>query len=159
VSHVSNPAELWHTTTVSPDAYKLRQTLFEVARRDSSGFPEIPVTVLLDREAGITDDGLIAWLLRDFDDARFVETLGEAAQDEIILLPVMSEDPDLGGSYVGQSFAIRSYGTESLMTPFDWLSWFTQRSTRSYTATTDTSILWLRIDVYDGSPIELRPAN
>jgi uncharacterized protein (TIGR03663 family) len=159
VSHVSNPAELWHTTTVLPDAYKLRETLYEVARRDSSGFPEVPVTVLLDREAGISDDGLIAWLLRDFDDARFVETLGEAAQDEIVLLPMMSEDPDLGGSYVGQSFAIRSYGTENQLTPFDWLSWFTQRSSRNYTATSDTSVLWLRIDVYDGSPIELRPQN
>jgi 4-amino-4-deoxy-L-arabinose transferase-like glycosyltransferase len=157
VNHISNPAELWHTTAVSPDAYKLRQTLYEVARRDSAGFPEIAVTVLLDEAAGITDDGLIAWLLRDFEQARFVETLGDAAQDEIILLPVMSEDPDLGGSYVGQSFAIRSYGTENQLSPFDWLSWFTQRSTRNYTSARDTGILWLRIDVYDGAPLEFRP--
>jgi len=157
VSHVTNPAELWHTTAVSPDAYRLRETLYEVAKRDSAGFPQIPVTILLDREAGISDDGLIAWLLRDFEQARFVTTLGDAAQDEIILLPVMSEDPDLGGSYVGQSFAIRSAGTERFMGPFDWLSWFAQRSIRNYSTEQDVSVLWLRIDVYDGTPLELRP--
>lgn len=157
VMHVSNPAELWHTSAVLPDAYELRTTLYEVAKRDTAGFPEIPITILLNPEAGVSDDGLIAWLLRDFEQTRFVTTLGDAAQDEIILLPIINTDPDLGGSYVGQSFAIRSHGTEGYMSAFDWLSWYTQRSIRAYAVESDVTVLWLRLDVYDGTPVELRP--
>src|SRR5690606_6280789 len=127
---------------VSPDAYKLRQSLIEISQRDTGGFPDIPVTILLDEAAGVTDDGLLAWLVRDFEQARFVNTMSDAARDEIVLLPVMEEEPTLEGSYVGQSFAIRLYNTNAYLSPMEWLSWFTQRSTRSNTPTHDTSILW-----------------
>lgn len=157
VENVSNPAELWYTTGISPDAYELRETLFEVARRDSRGFPSINLSILRDDATGITGDGLVAWLVRDFENARFVDTLVDVRQQEIILLPQMTEDPDLGGSYVGQSFTIREHWVRGQLSALDYISWFTQRRTRPYDLPRDNSVLWLRIDVYDGIPSSERP--
>ena len=157
VVNVNNASELWYTTGISADAYELRETLFEVSRRDTRGFPSIPLVILRDEAAGVTGDGLIAWLVRDFDNAQFVDTIGDVRQEEIILLPQLSEDPDLGGSYVGQSFTIREYWTRGRIGFMDWISWFTQRETRPYDLPEDITVLWLRIDVYDGIPANERP--
>ncbi|MEO1645664.1 MAG: hypothetical protein AAFR67_10785, partial [Chloroflexota bacterium] len=119
VVHVSNPAELWHTSAVTQDAYQLRETLFDVARRDSRGFPQIELTILRAPEQGITDDGLVAWLVRDFENAEFVDTMGDVRQDEVALLPLTEDDLDLGGSYVGQSFTLREYWVSGTMRPLE----------------------------------------
>ncbi len=156
VENVSNPAELWYTSGISADAYELRETLFDVAERQTRGFPAINLTILRDEASGITGDGLIAWLVRDFDNARFVDTLAEVRQQEIILLPQMEEDPDLGGSYVGQSFVIREQWVSGVSS-LDYISWFTHRKTRPYELPQDNTVLWLRIDVYDGAPAVQSP--
>lgn len=157
VVNVNNAAELWYQTGISADAAQLRQTLFDVSRRDTRGFPAINMVILRDEDAGISGDGLIAWMVRDFDNARFVDSVADARQEEIILLPVLAEDPDLGGSYVGQQFVIRDYWTRGQLTMLDWVSWYTHRKTRSYDLPQDKTVLWLRIDVYDGIPADQRP--
>ncbi|MEL7433415.1 MAG: hypothetical protein AAFN11_05665, partial [Chloroflexota bacterium] len=157
VVHVSNPAELWHTSAVTQDAYQLRETLFDVARRDSRGFPQIELTILRAPEQGITDDGLVAWLVRDFENAEFVDTMGDVHQDEVALLPLTEDDPDLGGSYVGQSFTLREYWVSGTMRPLEWVSWYAQRRTNPRTVPSDVSVLWLRIDIYDGAPAFQNP--
>lgn len=157
VVNVNNPTEFWYTTGISADAYELRETLFEIARRESRGFPSIQLTILRDDGAGITGSGLMAWLVRDFTNAEFVDTMGDARQDEIVLLPQTDADPDLGGSYVGQSFVIREYWPRGQMLGLDWISWFTQRRTRPYILPEHTTVLWLRLDVYDGVPAIQRP--
>lgn len=156
VDNVSNSAELWYTTGIPANAYELRKTLFDVAERQTRGFPAINLTILRDEEAGITGDGLVAWLVRDFENARFVDTLADVRQQEIILLPQLAEDPDLGGSYVGQNFTIREHWIGGLST-LDYISWFTHRKTRPYDLPEDNVVLWLRIDVYDGVPAIQRP--
>jgi hypothetical protein len=157
VTNISEPAELWNTSAIAPDARILRQTLFEVARRETVGFPEIPIRILVDESAGVSNDGLIAWLVRDFENANFVTSIAEVKQDEIILLPKMDSEPELGGSYVGQSFAIRQYGVNNQIGILDWVSWFTQRKTRRFTLPEDIIVLWLRLDIYDGTPINTSP--
>ncbi len=157
VVNVSNPAELWYQTGIPADAAQLRQTLFDVSRRDTRGFPAINMVILRDEAAGITGDGLIAWMVRDFDNARFVDSIADVRQEEIIILPQLEEDPDLGGSYVGQQFIIREHWSRGQLTALDWVSWYTQRKTRSYDLPQDKTVLWLRIDVYDGIPASQRP--
>ena len=157
VENVHNPAELWYTSGISADAVQLREALFDISRRDTRGFPAINMVILRDEEAGISGDGLIAWFVRDFDNARFVDSMGDVRQEEIMLLPVSDEDPDLGGSYVGQSFTIREYGIEQQYTATEWISWYTHRKTRPYQLARDVTVLWLRIDVYDGIPANERP--
>jgi hypothetical protein len=152
VFNATNPYELWHTTTITDDAYLLRTTLFEVADRNTKGFPLIPLMILRDEEAGITDDSIIAWLVRDFQNARFVDTIQDVQHDEIILLPEYEEDPDLGGSYVGQSFLIRQDWSLRNLRFLDMASWLSQRRVKSPDMQQNSTVLWLRIDVYDGIP-------
>jgi hypothetical protein len=65
---------------------------------------------------------------------------------------VMDSEPELGGSYVGQSFAIREYGIGDFAGLIDWIAWFTQRETRRFALPQDVAVLWLRIDIYEGVP-------
>ncbi|MGJ3238284.1 MAG: hypothetical protein ACFE0Q_06220 [Anaerolineae bacterium] len=157
VVHVNQSAELWHTTGISPNAYQLRQTLVDVSRRDTRGFHAINLVILRDETAGVTGDSLVAWLVRDFTNARFVDTLAEARQQEVILLPELDEEPDLGGSYVGQRFVIREHSIARQVSAMDWISWYTHRRTRPHDLPQDVTVLWLRIDVYDGIPSDQRP--
>ncbi|MDQ7035769.1 MAG: glycosyltransferase family 39 protein [Anaerolineae bacterium] len=156
VVNATNPLELWQNSATTNDAYLLRETLLEVADRDTMGFPSINLTILRDDSIGITDNGLIAWLVRDFRNAVFVDTLEEAQRDEIILMPVLEEDPDLDGSYVGQSFVIRQDWSLSSLCACEWISWLGQRRVRSDILAYDGTILWLRIDVYDDIPASER---
>jgi hypothetical protein len=158
VVNSTNPLDFWRTSAPASDTYLLRQTLIEIARRDSRGFPEIPVTIVLDEQAGLTSTGLVAWLVRDFENARFVPSLTDAQRDQIVLLPQTEEDPDLAGSYVGQRFVMRQrWSADTQLRPVDWLGWWTQRRIASGGIVADPAILWLRIDVYDGMPSDQRP--
>jgi hypothetical protein len=152
VEQAKNPTELWHSTTVTDDAYLLRDTLLEIADRDTKGFPLINLTILRDEAAGITDDSILAWLVRDFQNAAFVDALDSVQRNEIILMPVMEEEPDLGGSYVGQQFVIRHKWSLGSVGAGEWISWLGQRRVQTEEIPRDTTVLWLRIDVYDGIP-------
>lgn len=156
VEQATNPAEIWHGTTITDDAYLLRDTLLEIADRNTAGFPNINLTILRDEAAGITDDSALAWLLRDFQNAKFVDTLDSVQRNEIILMPVTEEDPDLGGSYVGQRFVIRQKWSLGSIDLGDWISWLGQRRIQNVEIPQDATVLWLRIDVYDGIPASER---
>lgn len=160
VERADDPANFWHLSAVQPDAYLLRDTLQEISRRDTQGFPLIPVTILLDDEAGITESGLVAWLVRDFENARFINTLEDARRDQIVLLPAslpQATEPDLAGSYLGQQFTLRRHWSIEQLVGADVIGWLAQGRTRERNVPADTLIMWLRLDVYDGSPIDQRP--
>lgn len=156
VVNATNPAELWHIRAPHPDAYLLRETLQEIAARDTRDQPVIPITVLTDANQGLRADGLLGWLLRDFTEARYVSSLADVARDEIALLPASLEAPDLGGSYVGQSFALRHRWNPTTLRGVDVPAWWFQRRLRGDTLMQETVILWLRVDVYDNVPAEER---
>ena len=67
-------------------------------------------------------------------------------------LPEASEPPDLGGDYVGQEFVISHRWNLSALQGLDVLTWWAQRRTRSQHAPSDTMVLWLRQDIYNGVP-------
>jgi hypothetical protein len=156
VEQATNPTEIWHSTTVTADAYLLRDTLLEIADRDTKGFPLINLTILRDETVGTTEDSIIGWLLRDFQNAEFVDALDSVQRNEIILMPVMEEEPDLGGSYVGQQFVIRQKWSLGSIGAGQWISWLGQRRVQNTEFPQDTTVLWLRIDVYDGIPASER---
>lgn len=143
-----NPVELWNRQATSADTHMLRATLLELADREASGFPKITVTALA------PDDGVVAWLLRDFPNARFVPDVAAARAQEIVLLPVALENPDLGGSYVGQRFVVTSTWNTRDVRVLDFLGWWLQRRTRTGGVPSETMVLWLRQDVYNGVPFE-----
>lgn len=157
VANASSPAELWHTHAISPDAYTLRETFIDIARRDTGWEPQIPVTVVMD-DGILRADGLVAWLLRDFSNAQFVRTLGEAQRAQIVLMPAMEELPDLGGSYVGQSYSLRQRWDPASLRVADMMALVGQRRLGAFASLeTDRVVLWLRQDVFDGVPLDQRP--
>jgi hypothetical protein len=148
-----SPIELWNREAISDETTLLRNTLNEVARRISGDLPQISIAAL------VPDDGVVAWLLRDYPNTRFIADLNDAKTQEIILLPMYNEAPDLGGSYVGQNFRISSTWNPASVRFADLLSWWTTGKTRVPASPSDTMVLWLRQDIYNGVPFQSSAVN
>jgi hypothetical protein len=151
--------EPWHHESTEAGYPLLEKTLNELAFREAQGFPLLPVTVVRDRATGMTEDGLLGWLLRDYPNARFVDTLSEAAAAPLVIAPDFSVDgdgtqPDLGGSYVGQRFVLTRQWTPDMLTGFDFGTWLMQRQVRLQPLPQQQIALWVRMDVFDSLPIE-----
>jgi hypothetical protein len=173
VSDAHNAAEPWHTRASSQDVPLLRETMVELAQRETLGYFEIPVTVITDESIGFTRDGVVAWVLRDFNNVSYVDDLTAARADEIVLMravegvtlpqqttleqqqiPPTSEAaagdiPDLGGSYVGQTFTIMDQWNVQTVRGLDVLAWWFQRHTRAQPTAEQEAVLWVRLDVYE----------
>ena len=141
-----NPVELWNRDAVSSETMLLRQTLNEIARRESRGYPQIPIVALAPQ------DGVIAWVLRDYVTTRFITDVHDAQAQEIALLPMYNEPPDLGGSYVGQTFHISETWSPGTIQLSGLLSWWIAGHNRISGTESNTMVLWLRQDIYDGVP-------
>ncbi len=155
VTNADNPIEFWRDQATAPEVLLLRETLSELAQRESRGFPVMPLTVLSDGET-ITGNGVVAWELRDFVNTHFVDSLNGAVGEQIVILPDMLE-PDLGGSYVGQDFVVSRTWDSSTLEPVDFLTWWLQSRTRVQPQVAGKVVLWLRQDVYDSVPALQRP--
>lgn len=141
------PGTLWQPTAVSNNVHFFRETLNDLSLRHTGGFPALTITVVTDLAQGIDDKGLVAWLLRDYPKTRFVNSLVEARQQEIVLTAPI-DAPDLGGTYVGQPFISRTFWTVDDLSPIDALAWFTLRFMRSETREENRMVLWVRSDVF-----------
>lgn len=158
VFDAAKPGNLWRQSGVAEDAYLLRETLFELAEREASGFPSLEILIVPDRNGVIQKDGLVAWLLRDFPKARFVNTIEEAAGARIALMARDEAAPaSLDGDYVGQRFALRRSWSLSDLELWDLPAWWSQGRLRRGIAQEERVILWLRQDVYDGVPASPSP--
>lgn len=146
VTRANDPLNPAHLQAANEDTFLLRQTLFDVADRETNGFSTVPLVV----EA--SDDSVLAWVVRDFVNTRFVSDITEAVGERIVITSASSA-PDLGGSYVGQDFVLgRNFELQSLST-LDLLGWWTQQRVgfaARDSVRTETAYLWLRQDVYNG---------
>lgn len=158
VSEADIPNGLWSQSAVADDAYLLRETLFELADRDTAGFPLVELNIVTDEQGVIDDDGLVAWLVRDFPNARFLPAAELASGAQIVLMAHSEEmSGALRGNYVGQRFVLRRRWSISQLGIWDFPAWWTQERLRDGSLREETAILWLRQDVYDGIPAEERP--
>ena len=145
VVNAEAPVIFWHMTATHSDTALLRQTLFEVADRQTGGLPTMPVTVMAPA------DGIVAWLLRDFSNADFIDNVGDASGDKVVLLPGSVQQPDLGSSYVGQDFVVTRRWDSGSMNLIDLPGWWAQQQARTQWSSEDGMNLWLRQDVYNGT--------
>ncbi len=145
VTDSDNPVELWNRQPVSGEMLLLRQTLNELATRESGGFPNVPVTVIA------PDDGVIAWTVRDFVKTQFIRDVGEAKEQGIVMMPVGSEPSNLGASYVGQAFTVTSTWDPRVVRLIDFPAWWLEGRTRIPAAPSLRITLWLRQDIYNGT--------
>jgi hypothetical protein len=149
VSSSDSPIELWHVQPTSRESTLLRQTIVEVAKRETKGVFDLPIYVQA------PDDGVIAWLVRDFVNATFINDISQARTQSVVILPDGGALPDLGDSYVGQRFVIRTWWSPQTMVWFDYPAWWFQRRTRTGATPSEAVALWLRQDVYDGIPMDV----
>ncbi len=150
VTNADQPIELWNRNPTSGETRLLRQTLMQLSDRETSGFPKIPVT------AQVADDGVVAWLLRDFPNVEYIPAGSLVRGQEILLLPDVPEPPDLGGPYVGQRFVIHTAWNFTNIDLTSFWGWWMQRRTLTGAMPSDVTVLWLRQDVYDGLPADER---
>jgi hypothetical protein len=148
--------EPWSYRATADGYNLLAETLRDFQRREAQGFDILPLTVVRDRELGMTEEGLLGWMLRDTNRTQFVNAAVEARGAPMILLPEGAvadpTAPDLGGSYVGQRFVLTRTWSPNTLTGLDALSWLFQRRTRSATEPEQMLTLWVRQDVYESRP-------
>ncbi len=158
VADAATPNGLWRQSATADDAYLLRETLLELADRESQGFPLLELSVVTDDEGIIAEDGLVAWLARDFPKARFLHSAEMAAGAPIV---IMADQDDMSaapaGNYVGQRFVLRRIWSIAQLSLWDIPAWWAQARLRDGALREEAAILWLRQDVYDGIPAALRP--
>lgn len=144
VNNADNAVEFWNRNPTSYQTAQLRQSLMELADRQTSGFPEMAVSVLA------PDDGVVAWLLRDFPKTTFITDPLAAKGEGVVILPSSIEKPDLGGAYVGHKVAISNGWDFRSITLLNFPAWWLQRRTLTADLPSDSVTLWLRQDVYNG---------
>lgn len=147
VADSDQPAQAWRNQATGDDTALLRQTLLELTDRESRGFPGLPVYVMAD------EDSVVAWVLRDFTHTTFIQDLGLAVTQGVVLLPASLQSPDLGTAYVGEDFVIQRSWSLVTMDLIDFPAFWTQRLARvpSLIADRERYVLWLRQDIYDGT--------
>jgi hypothetical protein len=146
VTDAGNPVELWHLDATSSDAHLLRATLRDISLREARGFSDVEISVLAPQ------DGVLAWLVRDYPAVRFITSPDQARGQGVVLLPNADIDAasTLGGSYVGQDFTISRTWSPSTVAATDLPAWWTQRRTRIAATSVSSVVLWLRQDIYQG---------
>ncbi len=145
VNNADSAVEFWNRNPTSYQTAQLRQTLMELADRQTSGFPEMAVSALA------PDDGVVAWLLRDFPKTTFIIDPTAAKGEGIVILPSSIEKPDWGGAYVGHKVAISNGWDFRSISLLNFAAWWLQRRTLTTDLPSDSVTLWLRQDVYNGS--------
>jgi len=148
-SRANDATELWHLRTYGDEVFILRETLLELADRETEGFPQLELTVVVD-DRDIERYGVLAWMLRDFTNVRYVNDPAEARTQRIVIAPLTQEAPELRGNYVGQSLVISRQWEMASMALQDIPAWWFQRKTRVPAQPDQEIVLWLRQDVYDG---------
>lgn len=147
VTGAENPNQLWHSRVTSRDLFLLRATLLDVAKREARGFAErTPIHALA------PSDGVVAWMLRDFNDTVFIQDFSQAATQPVLILPDYGTTFDLGAPYVGQDFTVsRALGVQPFNT-LDLPAWWSLGQSRAPIIRSEVVVLWLRQDIYQGVP-------
>ncbi|MCY3782119.1 MAG: hypothetical protein OXG78_17525 [Chloroflexi bacterium] len=152
VHNAEIPDGLWREHAVARDAYLLRDTLYELADRETSGFPTVDIAIVTDDHGVVNDSGLLAWLVRDFPNARFENFAAAAAGERIVLMrDAEHEASDLASDYVGQRFILRRRSSLAKIDVWDMAAWWSQGRLDRSIIEDETVILWLRQDVYNGA--------
>jgi hypothetical protein len=135
----NNPVELWWSApdVVADDLHHLMETLSNVSNYSVGNEHDVEVTVQAPR------DGALAWALRDFPHARFVDNLDAGINSPVVIAPEAQTNPTLGSGYVGQGFPLRESPSFDLSWP-EWLGWL---AFRRAPVQAEHVILWVRQDV------------
>ena len=143
VTNAQNPVVFWHTEATNSNTTLLRKTLFDVADRISRGFPSMPIAVMAPQ------DGVVAWVLRDFSKASYITDLSEARTRKSCCCPA-ALSRRLGRGLLWAEIHDQPTWDTSTLNVIDLPGWWTQGQARTAWTSQDEVVLWLRQDVYQG---------
>jgi hypothetical protein len=146
--------EPWHLRAASTDLTMLRDTLIDLDEREALASRELPITVVLNPAAGLTVDGAVAWVVRDFENVSFVNAPAEAQGERVVIATDQGSDIALGGSYVGRPFIGITAWDPSTLRGLDVLAWWFQRIVRQQPTALLPLALYVRMDIYESVPFD-----
>jgi uncharacterized protein (TIGR03663 family) len=117
----ADPREPMVAEATSPGMVDLVTTLEQVSSHQDRDPHTIAVTV----EEAIGP--VLAWHLREFKNTRFVEQLSPSVEAPVVITPAEEEEPTLGGSYVGQRFALQATWNPQGLTWTERVRWLLYR--------------------------------
>jgi len=117
----ADPREPMVAEATSPSVVDLVTTLEKVSSHQE-GDPHV-IAVTVEEATG----PILAWQLRDFRNTRFVEQLSPSIETPVVITPVEEEEPTLGGSYVGQDFALQATWNPQGLTRTERVRWLLYR--------------------------------
>jgi len=140
----NDPVELWWEKPTADGLRRLVQVLSNTSNYAVGDAHDIQVAVQA------PPDGALAWALRGYPHAAFVEVLGANVDSPVVIAPFdelqppEAQNPQLGSSYVGQSFPVRYSLAPAQATWPDQLNWlmFRRASTQF-----ERVIIWVRQDI------------
>ena len=129
-----DPHELIAAHPTSPSIFDLLETL-ERASRHQGGDPHL-LAITVHKGVG----PVLAWYLRDFPRARFVDQLPSEVSTPAVIAP---EDIPVSGDYVGQDFLLRSSWNPGNLTWPERARWLLYRQAKT-PVQTERVVLWMR---------------
>jgi uncharacterized protein (TIGR03663 family) len=113
-------------------------TALERVSSHQEGDPHI-IAVTVEEATG----PVLAWHLQDFRNTRFVEQLSPSVETPVVFTPAEGEEPLLGGSYVGQSFAVQATWNPQGLTRTEFVRWLLYREAPTPVKSRDV-VLWVK---------------
>ncbi|MDH4138841.1 MAG: TIGR03663 family protein, partial [Anaerolineae bacterium] len=133
----ADPREPMVAEATSPGMADFLTTLERVSSHQEGDPHTIAVTV---EEA---TGPVLAWHLREFKNTRFVEQLSPSVETPVVITPAEEEEPTLGGSYVGQRFALQATWNPQGLTRTERVRWLLYREAPTPVESRDV-VLWVK---------------
>ncbi|MBN1681736.1 MAG: hypothetical protein JW966_15755 [Anaerolineae bacterium] len=137
-----DPRELWYIRPVTGDVHELRDSLREMSLRDTGEPNLMPVTAL------VPSDGALAWVLRDYPNAVFVDALGPEVNTSAVLAPFVEPEPVMGASYIGKDLITRRTWDLDELSWRDALMWYYRSDSLRKPDVIGHLVLWVQLDIY-----------
>lgn len=138
--------ELWTPRPTTANAHLMMSSIEGVSERATGERKEVEIVVVVDPESG-EPDGLLGWELRDFPNARYVDTIAAAANSPIVITDGDVADPALGSAYVGAHFPLQVRPLNTDGTARDLIGWWFFRDWPGEFSRTVR--VWVRSDLHD----------
>lgn len=124
VLRADDPREPWYTAPPTRSINLLVETVRKASLR-ATGVPDAVEIAL-----NIPDDSPLAWALRHYQRAYYVENLAPTINVPVVIGPGTIDQPQLGAEYVGERYATYRTWDSRTLTLIDLFAWLYNRQTR-----------------------------
>ena len=149
--HSGNAAEPFFQSQQTVSSVYFDETLRDIEDR-LGGFDDSIDIAVVTTDLTAQQRADLLWKLDDYPSLNWVTSVADARGTEVVITAATIENPDLGTGYVGQRFAQIDTWDERLIAPTNVLAWLAVREVPTVSIQHYNFILWLRQDVFNGTP-------